>query len=68
MSAASTMRQQVLSLWMAGSALDENVIAWAFHGSSHLSGDWRVLLHTGGVTWPERPSPPRIRTRQSPLK
>ena len=38
------------------------------NGSSHLSGDWRVLLHTGGVTWPERPSPPRIRTRQSPLK
>ena len=23
----------------------------------------RVLLHAGGVTWPERPSPPRIRTR-----
>jgi transposase len=22
----------------------------------------RVLLHTGGVTWPQRPSPPRIRT------
>jgi transposase len=28
----------------------------------------RVLLHTGGITWPERPSPPRIRTRQSPLR
>ncbi|MCP4084643.1 MAG: transposase [Actinomycetia bacterium] len=28
----------------------------------------RVLLHTGGVTWPERPSPPRIRTRCSPLR
>jgi len=28
----------------------------------------RVLLHTGGVTWPERPSPPRIRTRHSPLR
>ena len=27
----------------------------------------RLLLHTGGVIWPERPSPPRIRTRQSPL-
>jgi transposase len=27
----------------------------------------RVLLHTGGATWPERPSPPRIRTRYSPL-
>ena len=26
----------------------------------------RVLLHTGGVTWPERPTPPRIRTHQSP--
>lgn len=23
----------------------------------------RVLLHTGGITWPQRPSPPRIRTR-----
>jgi transposase len=23
----------------------------------------RVLLHTGGVTWPDRPAPPRIRTR-----
>jgi hypothetical protein len=23
----------------------------------------RVLLHTGGVTWPSRPCPPRIRTR-----
>ena len=23
----------------------------------------RVLLHTGGVTWPARPHPPRIRTR-----
>lgn len=23
----------------------------------------RVLLHAGGVTWPQRPSPPRIRTR-----
>jgi transposase len=23
----------------------------------------RVLLHTGGITWPARPSPPRIRTR-----
>jgi transposase len=23
----------------------------------------RVLLHTGSVTWPTRPSPPRIRTR-----
>jgi transposase len=23
----------------------------------------RVLLHTGGVTWPARPQPPRIRTR-----
>ena len=28
----------------------------------------RVLLHTGGITWPKRPSPPRIRTRQSPLR
>ena len=23
----------------------------------------RVLLHTGGITWPERPRPPRLRTR-----
>lgn len=23
----------------------------------------RVLLHTGGITWPTRPSPPRIHTR-----
>jgi hypothetical protein len=23
----------------------------------------RVLLHTGGVIWPSRPSPPRIRIR-----
>ena len=23
----------------------------------------RVLLHTGGITWPTRPEPPRIRTR-----
>lgn len=27
----------------------------------------RCLLHAGGVTWPNRPQPPRIRTRQSPL-
>lgn len=23
----------------------------------------RVLLHTGGITWPDRPCPPRVRTR-----
>src|SRR5438128_2006699 len=28
----------------------------------------RVLLHTGGITWPTRPSPPRIRTPCSPVK
>lgn len=28
----------------------------------------RCLLHAGGITWPNRPSPPRIRTRQSPLR
>jgi hypothetical protein len=28
----------------------------------------RLLLHTGGVTWPARPSLRRIRTRHSPLK
>lgn len=27
----------------------------------------RVLLHTGGVIWPRRPSPPRIRTRSPQL-
>jgi hypothetical protein len=27
----------------------------------------RCLLHAGGVTWPNRPSPPRIRTRRAPL-
>lgn len=26
----------------------------------------RVLLHTGGVTWPTRPHPPRIRSRRTP--
>ena len=26
----------------------------------------RVLLHTGGVIWPARPRPPRIRSRPSP--
>jgi len=26
----------------------------------------RVLLHAGGVTWPSRPRPPRIRTRAPP--
>jgi len=28
----------------------------------------RCLLHAGGVSWPNRPSPPRIRTRCSPLR
>ncbi len=28
----------------------------------------RCLLHAGGVTWPNRPTPPPIRTRQSPLR
>jgi transposase len=28
----------------------------------------RCLLHAGGVTWPNRPTPPRIRTRQPPLR
>jgi len=26
----------------------------------------RVLLHAGGITWPQRPAPPRIRTRVTP--
>lgn len=26
----------------------------------------RVLLHTGGIDWPARPRPPRIRSRRSP--
>jgi hypothetical protein len=25
----------------------------------------RVLLHAGGVTWPDRPRPPRLRIRSS---
>lgn len=36
-------------------------------GYGHRSFDHyrlRVLLHAGGVTWPRRPSPPRIRTRR----
>lgn len=28
----------------------------------------RCLLHAGGVTWPNRPTPPRIRTRHSLLR
>ncbi len=28
----------------------------------------RCLLHAGGVSWPNRPSPPRIRTRRSLLR
>lgn len=36
-----------------------------FHRFDHYR--LRCLLHAGGVTWPNRPSPPRIRTRQSPL-
>jgi hypothetical protein len=26
----------------------------------------RVLLHTGGITWPTRPRPPQIRSRRPP--
>jgi transposase len=34
------------------------------HGFRHFENyRLRVLLHTGGVTWPARPRPPRIRTR-----
>jgi transposase len=34
------------------------------HGFRNLENyRLRVLLHTGGITWPARPSPPRIRTR-----
>jgi transposase len=36
-----------------------------FHRFDHYR--LRCLLHAGGITWPNRPSPPRIRTRQSPL-
>jgi len=28
----------------------------------------RVLLHTGGITWPDRPRAPRIRSRRSPTQ
>jgi hypothetical protein len=38
MSTVPTVRQQVLSLWMAGSALDEKVIAWAFHDGTNGAG------------------------------
>lgn len=37
-----------------------------FHRFDHYR--LRCLLHAGGVTWPNRPSPPRIRTRQPPLR
>lgn len=37
-----------------------------FHRFDHYR--LRCLLHAGGVTWPNRPSPPRIRTRRSPLR
>jgi hypothetical protein len=34
------------------------------HGSRPFENDrLRVLLHAGGVTWPARPRPPRVRTR-----
>ena len=33
-----TLRQQVLYLWMGGSALDENVVAWAFHDGTDGAG------------------------------
>jgi hypothetical protein len=33
------------------------------HGCSFDNYRLRVLLHAGGVTWPTRPNPPRIRTR-----
>lgn len=31
-------RQQVLYLWLAGSSLDEQVVAWAFHDGSGGAG------------------------------
>jgi transposase len=41
----------------------------AGHGFHHFEHyRLRCLLHAGGVTWPNRPSPPRIRTRHSPLR
>jgi hypothetical protein len=32
------VRQQVLYLWMHGSALDETVVAWAFHDGTDGAG------------------------------
>jgi transposase len=37
-----------------------------FHRYHHYR--LRCLLHAGGVNWPNRPSPPRIRTRRSLLR
>jgi transposase len=37
-----------------------------FHTYDHYR--LRCLLHAGGVNWPNRPSPPRIRTRRSLLR
>ena len=33
-----TRRQQVLYLWMGGSALDEKVVGWAFHDGTGGAG------------------------------
>lgn len=39
------------------------VIAGCGHGFRRFEHyGLRVLLHAGGVSWPSRPSPPRIRT------
>ncbi|MEP1124792.1 MAG: hypothetical protein ABJH68_12980 [Ilumatobacter sp.] len=38
MSSASVERQQVLYLWMQGSALDSHVIGWAFHDGTAGAG------------------------------
>lgn len=35
-----------------------------FHRFEHYR--LRVLLHTGGITWPTRPRPPQIRSRRTP--
>lgn len=35
---ATPVRQQVLYLWAAGSALDSNVVGWAFHDGTDGAG------------------------------
>ncbi len=47
------MRQQVMVLYLANSALDSGVIAWAFYdgtgGKRHMSGDTDEVPYTTGL-------------------